>query len=74
MMTHFAVTSQQFRINFIPTEVIETKLSIRQMTMPLLYTSFRLSLIFIWQMFSCLDDENKSGISCRDVSSQSVTS
>lgn len=53
MMTYFAVTSQQFRINFIPAEVIETVLPITQMTMNLLYDSFRLLLIYIWQMFHC---------------------
>ena len=53
-MTHFAAMSQQFRVNFMPVEVIETVLPITQMTMSSLYDSFSLSLRYIWQMFNCL--------------------
>lgn len=48
MITHFAVTSQQFRINFMPAVVIGTVLPITQMTMRLLYNSFRLLLIYVY--------------------------
>lgn len=72
MMTHFAVTRLQFRINFTPAE--ETLLPITHLTTLLLYNSLPLSLILMGQMFNCLDDRGESGISCGDLSAQSVTS
>ena len=41
-----------------------------QMTMLLPSDSFRLSLIFIWQMFNCLNERSKSGVSCGDLCSE----
>ena len=65
-MTHFGITRQQFRIHFMPAEVMETVLPITQTTIPLLHDSFRLSLIFIWQMFNCRNDKSNSGTSRGD--------